>query len=460
MMNTEELQKLICQQKAYFSSGATLPVESRLEALRSLEKSLTMHEADIYKALQTDLGKSEPESYLCELGMVRSELRFMLRHTRKFARERTVPTPVAQFAARSFVKPSPRGVTLIMSPWNYPLMLALDPLIDALAAGNTAILKPSAYAAATCAVLKTIVEEAFQPELVALVTGGRAENTALLHQEFDYIFFTGSQNVGKEVLRCAAEHLTPVSLELGGKSPCIVDKTADLTLAARRIVFGKFLNCGQTCVAPDYLCVEESVREPLMAEIQAQIRLQYGEKPLENPAWGKIINEKHFSRLVSLLQQEHIIFGGETDPAALRIAPTVVFPCAWENPVMADEIFGPILPVLTFTDLGELLCSINSRPHPLALYFFSHDKSAIRRVMQLCPFGGGCINDTIIHLATPHMGFGGVGASGMGAYHGKRGFDAFSHHKSIVDKKTWLDLPMRYQPYTSLSRKIVKLFLR
>ncbi len=459
-MKSEQLQQLIRQQKAYFSSGATLPVEARLEALRALERALTAHEAEIYQALHADLGKSEGESYLCELGMVRSELSFMLRHTKKFARERTVPTPLAQFPARSFVKPSPRGVTLIMSPWNYPLMLTLDPLIDALAAGNTAILKPSAYAPATCAILKTIVEEAFDPGLVALVTGGRAENEALLHQEFDYIFFTGSQNVGKEVLRCAAEHLTPVSLELGGKSPCIVDKTADLKLAARRIVFGKFLNCGQTCVAPDYLCVEESVREPLLAEIQAQIRTQYGEKALENPAWGKIINEKHFSRLVCLLEQEHILFGGETDPEALRIAPTVVAPCTWESPVMADEIFGPILPVITFTDLEKLLATINSRPHPLALYFFSHDKAAIRRVTELCPFGGGCINDTIIHLATPHMGFGGVGASGMGAYHGKTGFDAFSHRKSIVDQKTWLDLPMRYQPYTPLARKIVKRFLR
>lgn len=459
-MKTDKLQQLIRQQKAYFSSGATLSVESRLEALRRLDHALTAHEADIYEALHTDLGKSEGESYLCELGMVRSELHFMLRHTKKFARERRVPTPLAQFAARSFVKPSPRGVTLIMSPWNYPLMLALDPLIDALAAGNTAILKPSAYAPATCAILKTIVEEAFEPGLVALVTGGREENTALLHQEFDYIFFTGSQAVGKEVLRCAAEHLTPVSLELGGKSPCIVDKTADLKLAARRIVFGKFLNCGQTCVAPDYLCVEESVRKPLLDEIQAQIRVQYGEKPLENPAWGKIINEKHFTRLVSLLQQEQILFGGQTDPDAQQIAPTVVSPCTFDNAIMADEIFGPILPVLTFTDLDELLQIINSRPHPLALYFFSHNKAAIHHVLQLCPFGGGCINDTIIHLATPHMGFGGVGASGMGAYHGKTGFDAFSHQKSIVDKKPWLDLPMRYQPYTALSRKIVKFFLR
>ena len=459
-MKAEQLQHLIRTQRDWFAAGNTLPVESRLEALRSLRTALKAHEAELYEALRLDLGKSEGESYMCELGMVLSELNFMLSHTKSYAREHTVPTPLAQFAARSFVKPSPRGVCLIMSPWNYPLMLALDPLIDCIAAGNTAILKPSAYAPATCAVLQTIVSEAFEPHLVALVTGGRAENEQLLHQEFDYIFFTGSQNVGREVLRCAAEHLTPVSLELGGKSPCIVDRTADLKLAARRIVFGKYLNCGQTCVAPDYLCVEEGVCRPLLEAIRAEIVRQFGEHPLENPAYGKIINEKHFARLCGLLEQENVIFGGETQPQSLRMAPAIVSPCTWESPVMQEEIFGPILPVLTFSDLGALCAELNRRPHPLALYFFSRDKAAIRRVTSRCAFGGGCINDTIIHLATTHMGFGGVGASGMGAYHGKVGFDAFSHRKSIVDKKLWLDLPMRYQPYTDFSRKLVRLFLR
>ena len=459
-MKAEALQQLIRTQRDWFAAGKTLPVESRLEALRSLQRVLKAHEQDIYAALRQDLGKSEGESYMCELGMVLSELSFMLRHTAKYAREHTVATPLAQFAARSFVKPSPRGVCLIMSPWNYPLMLALDPLIDCIAAGNTAILKPSAYAPATCAVLQTIVSEAFEPGLCALVTGGRAENEQLLHQEFDYIFFTGSQNVGREVLRCAAEHLTPVSLELGGKSPCIVDKTADLKLAARRIVFGKYLNCGQTCVAPDYLCVEESVCQPLLEAIRAEIVRQFGEHPLENPAYGKIINEKHFARLCGLLEQENVIFGGETQPQSLRMAPAIVSPCTWESPVMQEEIFGPILPVLTFTDLHALLREINRRPHPLAFYFFSRDKQAIRHVTAVCPFGGGCINDTIIHLATTNMGFGGVGASGMGAYHGKVGFDAFSHRKSIVDKKLWLDLPMRYQPYTRIYDRLIRLFLK
>ena len=459
-MTEQELSAILGLQRSYFASGRTLPVNARIDALRRLEAAISAHEEEINAALRTDLGKSAAESYLCETGMVKSELSFQLRHIRSFAAKRRVPTPLGQFAARSFVLPCPRGVTLIMSPWNYPVMLALDPLIDAVAAGNTVILKPSAYAPASCAVLRTIVEEAFNPGHVTLVTGGRAENQALLAQKFDYIFFTGSKAVGKEVLRRAAEHLTPAALELGGKSPCIVDGTADLRLAARRIVFGKFLNCGQTCVAPDYLCVEKSAAKPLLAAIRAEIRRQFGEKPLENPDYGKIISRRHFDRLTAILRAEHTVFGGETDADSLRIAPAVVGPCSWESAAMEDELFGPILPVLVYEDLDRLLAEINARPHPLALYFFSKDRRSIRRVLRTCPFGGGCINDTVIHLATAHMGFGGVGGSGMGAYHGKTGFDAFSHLKSVVDKKAFPDLPMRYQPYGKFYGKLVRLFLR
>ena len=459
-MRIEAVQQMLQVQHDYFRRGRTLPVASRIAALRALETTLRRHEDDIYAALRADLGKSDAESYMCELGMVYSELSYMLRHVRQLSRRRRAATPLAQFAARSFVQPSPRGTVLIMSPWNYPLMLALDPLVDALAAGNTAILKPSAYAPATSAILETIVSEAFHPGLVSVVTGGREENRQLLEQEFDYIFFTGSAAVGQEVLRAAAPHLTPVSLELGGKSPCIVDATADIALAARRIVFGKFLNCGQTCVAPDYICCDERVLPALLDALQAEILRQFGADPLENPAYGKIINEKHFQRLRTLLEASHIRHGGEVQPQAHRIAPTIIHPCTWDDAVMGQEIFGPLLPILSYRSLGELLETINARPHPLAFYFFSRDKKAIRHVTEACPFGGGCINDTIIHLATTNMGFGGVGHSGMGAYHGKVGFDAFSHHKSIVDKKLWLDLPMRYQPYTKLNQKLVKLFLK
>ena len=457
-MNTQELQSLIEKQRQYFASGNTLPLQNRLEALKKLRQVLNNLEPQIYQAIQLDLGKSQAETYMCELGLLYNELSHMEKHLRKFAKERRVATPLAQFAARSYVKPCPRGLVLIMSPWNYPLLLTLDPLIEAIAAGNTVILKPSAYAPETCKVLKTIINQAFAPELAALVTGGREENQQLLQQTFDYIFFTGSSNVGKEVLKAAAPHLTPVSLELGGKSPCIVDETANLSLAARRIVFGKFLNCGQTCVAPDYICCQESVAKPLMDALKKEILRQFGSEPLENPDYGKIINEKHFSRLEGLKNASQVVYGGKTQ--GLRMEPTLVYPCTWEEPIMGEEIFGPLLPILTYQSLPELLEKINSRPHPLALYFFSENRKAQKLVTAVCPSGGGCINDTIIHLATTNMGFGGVGASGMGAYHGKVGFDTFSHLKSIVDKKTWMDLPMRYQPYTKNHLRMIKMFLK
>ena len=308
--------------------------------------------------------------------------------------------------------------------------------------------------------IQQLITQCFPQEYVAVVQGGREENQFLLSQKFDYIFFTGSQAVGKEVLRRAAEHLTPVTLELGGKSPCIVDKTASLKLAARRIVFGKYLNCGQTCVAPDYILCHESVREELIRQITAQIKLQFGENPLENENYGHIINQKHFHRILGLIEKEKVVWGGQADPDALRIAPTVLSPISWEDPVMQEEIFGPLLPILTFRDLEEAVSQIESRPHPLALYLFSSDKKAVRYVTSRCRYGGGCVNDTIIHLATSQMGFGGFGESGMGAYHGKIGFDTFTHYKSMVDKKTFLDLPMRYQPYTKLYEKMVRMFLR
>ena len=335
-----------------------------------------------------------------------------------------------------------------MSPWNYPFLLAIDPLADALAAGNTAIIKPSAYAPATGRMIEKIVAECFPEELAAVVTGGREENQALLRQKFDFIFFTGSQAVGKEVLRHAAEHLTPAVLELGGKSPCIVDASANLSLAAKRIVFGKYLNCGQTCVAPDYILCQRSVKDAFVAEVAKQLRLQYGENPLENPNYGKIINEKHFARLLGLIDREKVVIGGETDEAACRIAPTVMDNITWADKVMGEEIFGPIMPILTFDSFDTLMDELKDKEKPLALYLFSENRKHIARVTKELSYGGGCINDAVIHLATSEMGFGGVGESGMGAYHGKAGFEAFSHKKSIVDKKTWMDLPMRYQPYT------------
>ena len=305
-----------------------------------------------------------------------------------------------------------------------------------------------------------MLSQCFDPEYVAVVTGGRAENTCLLREHFDYIFFTGSQSVGKEVMRNAAEHLTPVTLELGGKSPCIVDKSADIKLAARRIVFGKYLNCGQTCVAPDYIYCHRSVKDRLVKEVQKQIQKQYGKQPLRNPNYGKIINEKHFDRLLGLIDKNKTVHGGGSDRHALRIEPTVLDNVTFADAVMQEEIFGPIMPILIFDNLDEAIRNINAMPHPLALYLFTSDKAAAKKVTSRCGFGGGCINDTIIHLATTEMGFGGFGESGMGSYHGKVGFDTFSHYKSIVDKKTWIDLPMRYQPYRKLHEKMIRFFLK
>lgn len=457
-MNIEEILE---QQRAYFHSGATLPVSFRIENLKKLYAAVQKYEREISEALTEDLGKSDFEGFMCETGLVLSELHYMIRHTRRFARERRVHTPLAQFASRSYQKPTPYGNTLIMSPWNYPFLLTLDPLADAIAAGNTAIVKPSAYSPATTAVIKKLISECFDPRYVAVVTGGREENAALLEQKFDFVFFTGSQSVGKEVLRHTAETLTPAVLELGGKSPCIVDSTAKLPLAAKRIVFGKFLNCGQTCVAPDYVLCQRSVKDRLVEELCRQIKAQYGEEPLSNPNYGKIINEKHFTRIYGLIDRDKIVHGGKVNKETLQIEPTVMDGVTWDHAVMQQEIFGPVLPVLTFDTFDEVYALLAERPKPLALYLFSEDKGRMKEVSSRCSYGGGCMNDTIIHLATSEMGFGGVGESGMGAYHGKEGFDVFSHTKSIVEKKTWLDLPMRYQPYNkSLYSKLLHFFLK
>ena len=459
-MNKTEIKQLVTRQRENFLSGATLPLPARLEALKKLKSAVRRHEAQIQRAIEADLGKSSFESYMCETGLTLSEITYMERHLRSFAWEKRVHTPLAQFHSRSFKKPSPYGVVLIMSPWNYPFLLTIEPLADALAAGNTVILKPSAYSPHTSEVIRSLIEECFDPSLAAVVTGGRAENTCLLNEHFDYIFFTGSQSVGRQVMKKAAEHLTPVTLELGGKSPCIVEKTANLKLAAKRIVFGKYLNCGQTCVAPDYILCDSSIREPLIAELKKQIEKQYGQSPLSNTQYGKIINEKHFQRVCGLIAPAKVSHGGSSDPKTLKIEPTILNNITWEDACMQEEIFGPILPVLTYDSLEDAIQTVNSKAHPLALYLFTSDKSAARKITSRCSFGGGCINDTIIHLATSEMGFGGFGESGMGSYHGKDGFDTFSHYKSIVDKKTWLDLPMRYQPYRDVYGKLIRMFLK
>jgi len=459
-MTEAQIQKIIENQKKFFATGKTLDIKYRKNALHKLKSTIEKYEDEIAEAIKTDLGKSSSESYMCEIGLVKSEISYMLKHIGKFTKEKRVKTPIANWISRSFVKPVPYGNVLIMSPWNYPFLLSIDPLADAIAAGNTVVVKPSAYSPETSNIIKKIIEESFESEYVAIVEGGRAENQHLLKGDFNYIFFTGSKAVGKEVMSNAAEKLIPVTLELGGKSPCIVDKSANIKLAAKRIVFGKFINCGQTCVAPDYIYCHKDVKPQLVEEIKNQITLQYGENPLENETYGKIINEKHFERVCALISAEKNVMGGKSDKNTLKIEPTIMDNVTWDDDVMGEEIFGPVLPLLTFDSINNIADKINSMDSPLALYIFASDKKVIKYVTSHIQYGGGCINDTIVHLATTEMGFGGVGASGMGSYHGKHGFDTFTHYKSIMDKKTFLDLPMRYQPYNKLNDKLIKMFLK
>ena len=460
-MTSEEIKNLLEKQRKFYKTGATISVDYRISQLKRLYQTVKKYEAEIKDALKADLGKSHFEGFMCESGLVLSEISYMIRHTKKFAKRKTVYTPITNFAAHCFKQPVPYGNTLIMSPWNYPFLLAIDPLADSIAAGNTAIVKPSAYSPATSKIIKKIISECFAPEYVAVVTGGRAENSALLEQKFDFVFFTGSQAVGKEVLRKTAEHLTPAVLELGGKSPCIVDESANIKLAAKRIVFGKYLNCGQTCVAPDYILCRSSIKDKFVAEVVKQIKLQYGDNPLKNSDYGKIINEKHFERLCSLIDKNKVVIGGETDNKTNKIAPTVMDNVTENDAVMGEEIFGPIMPILTFDSFDRLIEELKDKDKPLALYLFSSNRKHINRVTTELSYGGGCINDVVVHLATSEMGFGGVGESGMGSYHGKDGFDAFSHYKSVMDKKTWIDLPMRYQPYKNkLYKKLLHMFLK
>ncbi len=443
-MNIDEI---LDGQRSFFNSGKTLDIKFRVQTLKRFRSAVLNYEEEIAMALKADLGKSDFESYMCEIGMTLAELSFLIKNTPRLAKDKKVKTPISQFSSKSYIKTVPYGNTLIMSPWNYPLLLTLEPLSDAIAAGNTAIVKPSAYSPNTAEVVRKIVSECFDPEYVAVVTGGRKENAELLEKKFDLVFFTGSQNVGKEVLRHTAENLTPTVLELGGKSPCIVDETARIDLAARRIVFGKYLNCGQTCVAPDHVLCHRSVKDRFVKAVCTEIKKQFGEKPLEAPDYGKIINEKHFDRIYGLIDRDKTVFGGACDRSTLKIEPTVMDNVTFDDAVMQEEIFGPVMPILTYDDIEDVIKLFDNKPKPLALYIFSENKHSIKTVTERVRYGGGCVNDVIIHLATSEMPFGGVGESGMGNYHGRFGFDTFSHKKSIVDKKTWIDLPMRYQPY-------------
>lgn len=448
------------KQRAFFRSGGTLPLSARHDALKKLYAAIRRYETELQQALRLDLGKSSAEAFMCEIGLVLSEIAYVDRRLNRWAGTKCKPTPLTSFPALSRIVQEPYGVVLIMSPWNYPVLLSLEPLVGAIAAGNCAVLKPSAYSPHTSGVLTRLVRETFAEEYIAVVTGGRAENQDLLEQRFDYIFFTGGVCVGRLVMEKAAKHLTPVTLELGGKSPCIIDRTADLPLAARRIAFGKWLNCGQTCIAPDYVLVEGEVHDELIRLLKDEVRKMFYSGDSLSADYGRIVNRKHFDRLSALLNPSKVVLGGKLFPQTLQIEPTVMDNIIPEDAVMQEEIFGPLLPVMTVDSVQEARDFVLSREKPLALYLFSADKKVQREFVRTVSFGGGCINDTVMHIASSRLPFGGVGNSGMGAYHGKQSFSTFSHAKSVVCKPGWLDLPLRYAPYTAWKERLIRLFLR
>lgn len=454
------LEQIVKKQKAYFAQKRTLTYGARMRALNALENSILKHQSEIYAALKTDLNKSETEAYMTEVGLVLSELHFVKKHLNRWMQNEIVPTPIAHFPSKSFIVSEPYGVTLIISPWNYPFMLSFDPLIGAICAGNTAVIKPSHYSPATSDIVERIVADAFQEEYVAVVRVQGGQNDVLLAQDFDFIFFTGSVNIGRKIMHQASKNLTPVVLELGGKNPCVVDDTANLKLSATRIAFGKFLNAGQTCVAPDYILVDLKVKDAFIRELKNSITHMYTDNPIAVEDFPKIINEKHFNRLKTLLENENICIGGQCDSSTNKIAPTIIDGVSDDSPLMQDEIFGPILPIITYHSIEEAKSYILKHEKPLAFYLFTTSRAREKEFLREIPFGGGCINDTIIHVASSNLGFGGVGNSGMGKYHGRESYKVFSNHKSVVKKALWLDIPMRYQPYTPTKNKLLHLFLR
>ena len=445
-MDSATLDAALAAQRGYFATGATLPLEARRAALRRLYGELQQREGDVAAALRADLGKCPEEAYMCETGLLLGGIRYLERHLPALMRARRAPTPLTQFRARSFVSPSPLGAVLIISPWNYPFLLSLGPLAAAVAAGNTAVLKPASSAPASAALIAEIVADVFAPEQVLAAAGGREENAGLLDARFDRIFFTGGAAAGREVLRRAAEHLTPVTLELGGKSPCIVDGTADIALAARRIACGKLINCGQTCVAPDYVLCDARVETELLSALAAEFRRQCPDA-FGDENYGHMVNARHFERVRALIDPQKVVYGGGCDPRSLKIEPTLLAGVTSADAAMGEEIFGPVLPVLTYRTLDEAVAFVESRPRPLALYLFTRSRENKKRVLARCRFGGGCINDTVVHLTNEHLPFGGVGESGMGAYHGRRGFEEFSHLRGVMDRALRPDLPVKYRPF-------------
>ncbi|MBV6682770.1 aldehyde dehydrogenase [Bacillus sp. JRC01] len=432
----ENYQDLLSKQRTYFRTGETKSVAFRINTLNTLKSLVQKHEQDILDAVKQDLNKSELEAKRAEVGLVIGEIDFMVENLEEWAATKEVPTPASHEGAKSFIQPEPYGSALVIAPWNYPFQLAVTPLVGAIAGGNTAVLKPSELTPKTSALLSTLINDNFPEEYLHVVEGEVETSTALLKEDFDYIFFTGSTGVGKIVAEAAAKHLTPTTLELGGKSPTIVHEDANLDEAAQRIARGKFANAGQTCVAPDYLLVHSSVKDELMSKFKEVITASYGENIVENPNFGHVVSERHFDRLVGFLDNGSIVTGGKHDRDNLIIEPTILDNISWDDSVMQDEIFGPILPVMTYDSLDEIIEPIVKRPKPLALYLFSDDEAVQDQILSTISFGGGSINDTINHMTSHYLPFGGVGDSGMGAYHGKASFDTFTHFKSVLKRST------------------------
>lgn len=453
-----DIHEIVESEKHFFRTGVTRGVDFRIDMLKKFRKAIIENDELISAALKADLNKQPFESYMCETGLLLEEINFHIKRLKKWSKTRRVKSGIGQLPGKSYVCPEPYGVVLIMAPWNYPVQLCLLPLVGAISAGNCAVVKPSAYAPESSRVISKLIESAFPTGFVTAVEGGRDANKALLDEPFDYIFFTGSVAVGKTVMEAAAKRLTPVTLELGGKSPIIVDETANLPLAARRIAFGKVLNAGQTCVAPDYLMIEKSVEAPFIEEYKKALADFFPDGDMSGMV--RIINDKHFERVCNILDNSgNVVIGGARDAETRFIEPAVLTGVPVDSPAMQQEIFGPVLPVLPYEKLDDCIDFIRSRPKPLALYIFSENKMNQEKVLNSCSFGGGCINDTVIHLASSHMSFGGVGESGMGSYHGKKSFDTFTHYRSVL-KQGKLDVKLRYFPYKSGKEKITRMILK
>lgn len=451
-----DVEQMIEEQRDYYYTGATKSTDFRVEQLHRLKSVIQSHETDVIEALKKDLGKSEFEAYATEVGFVLDSIGSMAKNLEAWMKPEQVKTPIHLQPSKSFVIREPYGSVLIIGPFNYPFQLVMEPLIGAIIGGNCAIVKPSEATPHVAKIIRTIIEETFPAYYIRVVEGEREEVTALIHASFDYIFFTGSVNVGKVIMKAASERLTPITLELGGKSPAIVDQTANLDLAAKRIAWGKLMNTGQTCVAPDYICVHESVKDEFLKKLTKTIQKFYGKDAQQSKDYGRIVNTQHFDRLAEIVNKEadHIIYGGKMDRDDLYIEPVLLDNVNWDSPSMEDEIFGPILPILTYTDLPLLLRQIRKLPKPLSAYLFSENDRAVRFFLDQLPFGGGCINDTVSHVGSSYLPFGGIGTSGVNSYHGKSSFETFTHAKSILKKSTKLSTNLVFPPYKNKAKWI------